>query len=262
MNIDVLLKTKEHYFYMTYQVKDLYNEVAVATGFPLYTNATDTPDTNRFLLHNIAQALINVIDTLYISMNCLERTDKITTSKGVADYGLEGIIKNIQYKDDTGRFRDIPFLNETNQLDEELNAGKPEGHPEGYVIKGGYLHLVPTPDKAYELTITVSTKDLVWANNDTSKTIISSIDDAIMASNAFVELVFLKACVLVFARLNNQNAEMYNELFKARKNNFIEHDYKTMEAERGLSRQAGHYNYADGLLSDSRYMPYRRRWGL
>ena len=31
-------------------VKDLYNELAVMTGFPLFTSETDTPDTTRFLL--------------------------------------------------------------------------------------------------------------------------------------------------------------------------------------------------------------------
>ena len=31
-------------------VKDIYDKVALLTGFPVYTNATDTPETKIFLL--------------------------------------------------------------------------------------------------------------------------------------------------------------------------------------------------------------------
>ena len=38
------------------KVLDLYNDVATATGFPLYTNDSDTPDITRFA-YNIASLL-------------------------------------------------------------------------------------------------------------------------------------------------------------------------------------------------------------
>ena len=58
-------------------VKDIYDKVALLTGFPVYTNATDTPETTRFIVEMISQALQNVIGDLYTSNNVLERNDTI-----------------------------------------------------------------------------------------------------------------------------------------------------------------------------------------
>ena len=54
---------------MSVLVKDLYNRLAINTGFPLYTNETDVPDINRFLLEQLSEALLNIIDNCYICNN-------------------------------------------------------------------------------------------------------------------------------------------------------------------------------------------------
>ena len=36
-------------------VKDMYDSLALKTGFPVYTNDTDCPDINRFLLEMIVK---------------------------------------------------------------------------------------------------------------------------------------------------------------------------------------------------------------
>ena len=54
-------------------VKDIYDKVALMTGFPVYTNETDTPETTRFLVEMISQSLQNVIADLYTTNNVLER---------------------------------------------------------------------------------------------------------------------------------------------------------------------------------------------
>ena len=81
---------------MSVLVKDLYNRLAINTGFPLYTNETDTPDINRFLLEQLSEALLNTIDNCYICNNVLERVDTITTTKFKDEYGVDGVIKNVQ----------------------------------------------------------------------------------------------------------------------------------------------------------------------
>ena len=43
-------------------VEDMYNELAVITGFPTYLNETNTPDTTKFLLQALSHALQNTID--------------------------------------------------------------------------------------------------------------------------------------------------------------------------------------------------------
>ena len=58
--------------YMTL-VKDMYDSLALKTGYPAYTNDTDCPDINRFLLEMISEGLQGTIDNLYISNNVLER---------------------------------------------------------------------------------------------------------------------------------------------------------------------------------------------
>ena len=76
-------------------ILDAYNKLANLTGFPAYTNATDTPDTTRFLLHILSDALLYMIDSIYISQNVLQRTNTITTKKGQKLYDIDGIKKTI-----------------------------------------------------------------------------------------------------------------------------------------------------------------------
>ena len=245
---------------MAVLVKDLYNRLAVATGFPLYTNETDTPDINRFLLEQLSEALLSVIDDCYICNNVLERTDTITTSKFKDEYGIDGIIKNVQLIQSSSNktLKYNQLLNTYDEIEHEVlekdeETGEPikmsnTGIPSEYVIRKGYLGLLPMPDQEYTIKLTLSTTDLVSTNNDEYRDRIESVDDSILANNRFCDLVLLKACVLVFTRLQNANAGYYSQLLDARMKTFLEHDIGSIELMRGYNRQAGHYNYRGGLL--------------
>ena len=228
-------------------LKDMYDRLALITAFPIYTNETDTPEINRFLLEMLSEALQNTIDNLYISNNVLERNDTITTTPNRALYGIEGIIKNIQLVKDDGRAIQIRYddcANPNDVTDEKV------GEPRRYVIKNGYLKLLPTPDKAYTIKICVSTTDLVMANDDTSRTYIRNINDSIMANDRFCNLVVVKAAELIFARLQNPNVQIFSRLYEDNLKTFLEHDLKSLEAQRGFIRRAGHYNPERGLLDN------------
>lgn len=228
-------------------VRDLYDRLALITAFPVYTNETDTPEINRFLLEMLSEALQNTIDNLYISNNVLERNDTITTTPDRALYGIEGIIKNIQLVKDNGQAIQIRYddcVNPNDVTDEKV------GEPRRYVIKNGYLKLLPTPDKAYTIKVCVSTTDLVMADNDTSRPYIRSINDSIMANDRFCNLVVVKAAELIFARLQNPNVQIFSRLYEDNLKTFLEHDLKSLEAQRGFIRRAGHYNPERGLLDN------------
>ena len=228
-------------------VKDMYDRLALITAFPIYTNETDTPEINRFLLEMLSEALQNTIDNLYISNNVLERNDTITTTPNRALYGIEGIIKNIQLVKDDGRAIQIRYddcANPNDVTDEKV------GEPRRYVIKNGYLKLLPTPDKAYTIKVCVSTTDLVMANDDTSRTFVRNINDSIMANDRFCNLVVVKAAELIFARLQNPNVQIFSRLYEDNLKTFLEHDLKSLEAQRGFIRRAGHYNPERGLLDN------------
>lgn len=228
-------------------VRDLYDRLALITAFPVYTNETDTPEINRFLLEMLSEALQNTIDNLYISNNVLERNDTITTTPDRALYGIEGIIKNIQLVKDNGQAIQIRYddcVNPNDVTDEKV------GEPRRYVIKNGYLKLLPTPDKAYTIKVCVSTTDLVMADDDTSRPYIRSINDSIMANDRFCNLVVVKAAELIFARLQNPNVQIFSRLYENNLKTFLEHDLKSLEAQRGFIRRAGHYNPERGLLDN------------
>lgn len=227
-------------------VKDMYDSLALKTGFPVYTNDTDCPDINRFLLEMISEGLQSTIDNLYISNNVLERNDTIKTIPNKNNYGIEGLIKNIQIQGDNGCYDLLPYNDyaNPNDLNEEF------GRPESYVIKNGYLKLLPTPDAEYTIKICVSTTDLVMSDDDTSRTSVTHINDSIMASDRFCDLVVLKAAGLTFARLQNATAEIYAGLYEARLKTFLEHDIGTIEAQRGHIRGGGHYDSRFGLIDD------------
>ena len=228
-------------------VKDLYNELAIITGFPLYTNETDTPDSTRFLLQALSHALQNIIDGLYTANNVLERTDTIRTNEGQSLYGVDGIIKNAQIKDErTGKYRKLKFLAEFDKDVQDENVSTNE--PSGYVMKNMQMRLVPIPDKEYEIKLTLSTTNLVWSNNDISKISITSIDDTVMANEEFCNVVVLRAAALVFARCQNANSQMYNQICEKRMQTMLERDNGTTEDWKVWDRNAGHYNPEQGLL--------------
>lgn len=232
-------------------VKDMYDRLALITAFPIYTNETDTPEINRFLLEMLSEALQNTIDNLYISNNVLERNDTIVTTPKRELYGIDGIIKNIQLVKENGHTIQIRYddcINPNMDVDEKV------GEPRRYVIKNGYLKLLPTPDKAYTIKVCVSTTDLVMTDDDTSRTYIQSINDSIIANERFCNLVITKAAELIFARLQNPNVQIFARLYEDNLKTFLEHDLKTIEAQRGFIRRAGHYNPERGLLDND----YRR----
>lgn len=230
-------------------VQDLYDKLATITGFPLYVNETDTPDITRFLLDNLSQALLSVIDNLYLSNNVLERTSTIVTNPNQDLYGIEGVIKNLQLVDGNKKVKQIPYNDRfNNQEILPTEDGKNMGEPSSYVIKGGYLRLLPIPDKNYTLRMTVSTTDLIMSNDDSLRNTIESIDDTILANNDFCNLVVIKAAVLIFTRCQNNNALLYNSLYEDRLKTFVEHDSGTMEAQRGWIKRAGNYDPRRGLL--------------
>ena len=244
-------------------IQDMYDKLAIITGFPLYTNSTDKPDTDRFMLHCLNEGLHNIIDNIYVNNNVLERTDTITTTPYTDKYGIDGIIKKVQIKTDKG-YRNLPYNNffdpskeltpiETTIDEETGEVTSTETHPDygmprSYVIQNGYLRLVPCPTKEHEVKVTLSTSHLVLANNDTNKIVIDDIEDTLKADTDFCELVILRAAVLVFARARSQNAQVYSEICNKRMAQYIEQDYKTTQAQRFTNRNAGHYRSDRGLL--------------
>lgn len=229
-------------------VLDMYDKLALITGFPIYTNDTDCPDINRFLLEMLSEGLQSTIDQLYISNNVLERNDTLITIPEKNEYGIEGIIKNLQCIDpDTKRITQVVYNDFVNK-DNEISCKS--GTPRSYVIKNGYLKLLPTPDKAYTLRVCVSTTNLVMADDDIAKIGITHINDSVVASMRFCDLVILKAAALTFARCQNPNVELYSRLYEDRLRTFLEHDIGSMEAQRGYSREAGHYDNMRGLIND------------
>lgn len=227
-------------------VIDMYDKLALVTGFPVYTNATDCPDINRFLLEMLSEGLQSTIDDLYISNNVLERNDTIITNPNNNSYGIDGIIKSLQLIDDKGRVHKLPY----NERADKDCVEEEKGLPHSYVIKKGYLKLIPAPDKEYTLKVCVSTTDLVATDNDIGRSTIEHIDDTVLADNRFCNLVILKAATFTFGRCQNPNAQLYANLYEARLKTYLEHDLKTLESYRGFNRGGGHFNPARGLLDD------------
>lgn len=232
-------------------VHNMYDKLAINTGFPLYVSETDTPETTRFLLEMLSQALLNVIDNIYISNNVLERRDTITLTPGKSNYPVEGMVKSIQYLREgnppelVGRF---VLFNRMLDIPNQVLPRDQYGHPISYVIDRGEIRLLPIPEKPYRLQVTVSTNDLVWANDDSSRNTIESIDDSVMASKDFCELVIIKACAFVMARCQNPLADFYNGLYNDRLRSFIERDSQSFEEPKTYNPRAGHYNPRRGLF--------------
>ena len=233
-------------------VKDIYDKVALMTGFPVYTNETDTPETTRFLVEMISQSLQNVIADLYTTNNVLERSVTIITISNKNLYGIEGIIKKIQLVKDNDKKTvvDIPYndLVDPNKIysEEKCNFGEPRS----YCIKNGYLKLLPTPDKEYTIKVCVSTSDLVMSDDDNSRTTVESVNDSIMATDMFCNLVIIRAALIIFSRLQNPNAAIYSQYYDSSLRVFKEADIKSVQAQRGQIRSGGHYDLHTGLIND------------
>ena len=233
---------------MSKQVLDIYNDVCDHTGFPRYTNETDTPETTRFILNMITLGLHNVIDGVYLSNNILERTDTIHTTKGKQEYGIDGIIKNIQIKNDKGQYVQVPYDNHVNEFMITDNEESKQDIPSRYVINKGYIKFYPCPDKDYEVKVTLSTSDLVLANNDSGRRSVQSVDDTIMADEDFCQLVFLRTAAIIFAKCNNTNAALYNQLVQERMKTYLEHDLGSLQTKRNFISDSGNYSSRRGLI--------------
>lgn len=230
-------------------VETMYNKLAINAGFPLYIDETSTPECTRFLLEMLNQALLNIIDNIYISQNILERRETIVTSAGQDHYAVEGMVKSIQFLEGQGRLSGmyIPF---NYHIDEPGVILKKElfGPPKSYVIDKGEIRFFPTPDKSYTIRVTTSTKDLVWTNDDSSRNSIEDVKDSLLASKEFCEIVVLKATSYALLRCNNQIADFYNKLATDRLKNFLERDSHSLEQPHLYRPQKGHYNPRRGLL--------------
>lgn len=234
------------------RVLDMYNKLATITGFPQYSTEMETEDITRFLLEQLSEALQNIVDNLYTSNNVLERTDTIKLIKDKNLYGVSGIIKSAQLIESNGKVIDLPFntLFPKNREEERKEDGsfKYTGKPRAYVMQHGYMRILPVPDKAYKVKVTLSTTDLVIADNDIARDSIEHINDFVLANAKFCELVVLRAATLIFARCKNANAEIYQGLYEDRRRTFIEHDFGSTEQRRGFNRNGGHYDSRRGLL--------------
>lgn len=240
-------------------VKEIYDRVAVITGFPLYSNDTDTPDINRFILQIISESLHALIDRLYINNNILERKDTLITTANTEHYGVAGIIKKAQLINAKGEVKQLPYLDKfpkdkitskfnTNEVTGKLEEQKQIGTPDGYIIESGYLRLIPCPDKEYTIKLTLSTTNLVMSDNDEYRETVESVDDRLLADDRFCNLVIMQAAALIFARCQNANAQIYMSLLEERIKTYLERDYGSNEASRIYDRRQGNYNPRKGLL--------------
>lgn len=241
------------------RVKEIYDRVAIITGFPLYSNETDTPDINRFILQIISEALHALIDRLYVNNNILERKNTIVTTPNEELYGIAGIVKKAQLVNAKGEVKQLPYLNKfpkdkitskfvENKLTGGIEEVKRVGTPDGYIIESGYLRLIPCPDREYTVKLTLSTTDLVMSDNDEYRETVESVEDRVLADDRFCNLIIIQAAALVFARCQNANAQIYMQLLEERIKTYIERDFGSNEAERLYNRHQGNYNPKRGLL--------------
>lgn len=229
------------------KVKDLYDDIAVITGFPKYTNATDTPDINRFILEMINEGVSSLIDVLNTNNNALQKEDRIVTTPGKYMYAFEGIVKHIEITDDKGRIHRVTYKdNDDFYATPQTDARR--GLPRQYVISNGYIKLLPTPDKVYNIKVITSTNDIVLSDSDVRRSSVSHINDSLMCTQDLANLVKLRTCALIFMRCNSPLTQVYAELANARMKTYTEMDYGSNEAQRGYDRSAGHYDSNRGLL--------------
>ena len=234
------------------KVLDLYNDIATATGFPLYTNETDTPDITRFLLEMITEGLHSTLDNLYINSNTLERTDIIKIDSSKDKYSFQGIIKHIDLVQPNGNIKPLFYNNivDFNRANTE-NTGelaKSKGEPQSYVIKNGYIKLFPFPKRDYKLILTLSSKDIVLSDEDVYQVSVKSINDSIIGTKEFETCVKLRTIALIYIKCNNQLSQLYSQLANERLKAYIESDFGSNQADRINNPSAGHYDARRGLL--------------
>lgn len=228
-------------------VKDLYNSVAVATGFPRYTNDTDTPDITRFILEMISEGLHSTLDLLSTNAATLERENRIVTIPEKDQYAVDGIVKHIEVMDERGRMKRVNYSDTFDPMktqDKEVE----KGFPRAYVMNGGYIKLIPIPDKAYEVKAILSSSDLVLTNNDTFNSSVTDIEDSIIGTQEFGVLVKLRTIALILMRCMSPQAQIYSQLSMERLKSYIEKDIGSVEGNRGMQRSGGHYDVRRGLL--------------
>lgn len=228
-------------------VKDLYNSVAIATGFPRYTNDTDTPDITRFILEMISEGLHSTLDLLSTNAATLERENRIVTIPEKDQYAVDGIVKHIEVMDERGRMKRVNYSDTFDPMktqDKEVE----KGFPRTYVMNGGYIKLIPIPDKAYEIKAVLSSSDLVLTNNDTFNSSVTDIEDSIIGTQDFGVLVKLRTIALILMRCMSPQAQIYSQLSMERLKSYIEKDIGSVEGNRGMQRSGGHYDVRRGLL--------------
>lgn len=228
-------------------VKDLYDKVAVACGFPTYTNDTDTPDITRFILEMISEGLHSTIDVISANNAALNLRNEITAMPGEDTYAIDGIIKHIELVDVNGRTYRLRYADNIDFMRTKDVNDKP-GMPKFYAVNNGYLRLYPTPDKEYTVRMELSSHDLVLANNDVYKSSVTDINDSIIGDREFEAVIGYRTIALLLVRCQSVNAKFYTELGNARLLSYIEKTYGSNEAQRGYDRNAGHYNSQRGLL--------------
>lgn len=228
-------------------VKDLYNEVAVATGFPRYTNDTDTPDITRFLLEMISEGLHSFLDIMSTNSNFVQRENKIVTTPGRDTYAVDGIVKHLEVKDASGKVHRVMYDDMADTM-RTLDKETEKGLPRAYVISGGYIKLLPVPDKKYEMKAVLSSSHLVLSNNDTYNNSVTDINDVIIGTKDMATCVKLRTIALILMRCMSPQAQIYADLSVERIKSYIEKDIGSTEANRGMRRSGGHYDVRRGLL--------------
>lgn len=232
-----------------FSVKELYNRIAIITGFPIYEYAEATPETTRFLLEMITEGLSTVLANIYNSNSTKERTDNIKTIKGQDMYALQGLVKYAEVidADENHRVTRLPFGDNT-EFHRTKEPHEPEGKPRYYVISNNYLRLFPTPDKEYTIKLVMSSDDIILSADDSYTHIVSDIDDRIIGSKNFEEVVKLKTAALILARCNNPSAQLYNQLATEKLQNYVEETRGTTQGARFRDLRNGNYNPRRGLL--------------
>ena len=162
-------------------------------------------------------------------------------------YAFDGVIKHMEVTDSRGRIHRITYKDNDDFL-ATPQTGARQGLPRQYVISNGYIKLLPTPDKAYNIKIITSTNDIVLSDSDVRRSSVSHINDSLMCTQDLANLIKLRACSLIFLRCNSPLAQVYAELANARLSTYTEIDYGSNEAQRGYDRSAGHYDAGRGLL--------------
>jgi len=232
-----------------FSVKELYNRIAILTGFPIYEYEEATPETTRFLLEMITDGLNTTLANIYNSNSTKERTDNIKTIKGQDLYQLQGLVKYAEIidVDDNGRVYKLPF-GDNAEFHRTKEPTEPEGKPRYYVISNNYLRLFPTPDKEYTIKLVMSSDDIILAADDSYTHVVSSIDDRIIGSKNLEEVLKLKTAALILARCNNPSAQLYNQLATEKLQSYVEETRATTQGARFRDLRNGNYNPKRGLL--------------